>query len=174
VGVFIDQRRNNIGTLEQDGLDVDVRYRFPTVWGDINVGIAHSEIFHIKQQSFPSNPVLDVVDTFGNPVGSRGRANIGWRYGPWSANAFYNYGGRYLNTAVVPNVKVKSQKTVDAGVAYTAPDGDSVLSGIRVALNAQNLFDEEPPIVINGTSSWDNTTASAIGRFVSIEITKSW
>ncbi|MCR5877170.1 TonB-dependent receptor domain-containing protein [Phenylobacterium sp. J367] len=174
VGVFIDQRRNNIGTLTQDGIDIDARYRFATSFGDVTVGVAHSEILHIKQASNPTAAPIDVVDTFGNPLRSRGRASVMWANGPWAANLYYNYGGAYRNTAIVPNVKAEAQQTVDVGLIWRSDDGPAFLKGVRVGLNVQNVFDEKPPIVLNTSNAWDNTTANAIGRFMAIDITKSW
>jgi iron complex outermembrane recepter protein len=174
VGVLIDGRRNNLGALIQTGLDIDVRYRFATPVGDFTAGITHSEIFSVKRQTFPSFPFTDVVNLLENPLRSRGRASLFWGREGWSVNAFYNYGGSYVNTGVVPNVKAEVQKTVDLNVAYRFEEDDGAFGRVRVALNAQNVFDEQPPIVINGSNAWDNTTASAIGRFISIDITKSW
>jgi len=81
----------------------------------------------------------------------------------------------FKNTAVTPNVEASSQTTYDATLSYAFRDSAPYhLDGIRLTLSAQNLTDEDPPIVLNGTVSWDSQTASAIGRLVAFEITKSW
>jgi iron complex outermembrane receptor protein len=36
------------------------------------------------------------------------------------------------------------------------------------------VLDEEPPVVLNGTVSWDNQNVSPLGRFVSFVVTKRW
>jgi hypothetical protein len=44
-------------------------------------------------------------------------------------------------------------------------------------LSIQNLLDEEPPLVINGGASpilFDPTNASALGRLVSLQVSKEW
>jgi iron complex outermembrane receptor protein len=174
IGVLIDGRRNNIGTLKQDGIDLDVRYRLNTKFGTWSTSLQHSRIFHIKQVTTPGGPTLDVVDTFNNPIADRGRVNLGWMSGPWSANVFYNYAGDYLNTAITPNVKAESQETVDLNLAFSVPKGDSLLEGVRVAFNLQNLTDRDPPIVLNGANIWDNTSASLTGRYFSVDLSKSW
>jgi iron complex outermembrane receptor protein len=174
VGVFIDGRRNNIGTLKQDGIDLDMRYRLNTKFGMWSTSLQHSRIFHIRQVTTPGGASLDVVDTFNNPIGDRGRVNLGWMRGSWSANASYNYAGDYLNTAITPNVKAESQETIDLNLAFAIPKGDSMLEGVRVAFNVQNLTDRDPPIVINGANIWDNTTASLTGRYFSVDLSKNW
>ena len=43
-----------------------------------------------------------------------------------------------------------------------------------MALNVQNLFDKDPPIVLNGANIWDNTSASLTGRYLSVDLSKQW
>lgn len=175
IDVLVDGRRNNVGSMKMEGLDVNVNYEFPvSSLGVVSAGITHSQIFHVYRQTFPALPVTDVVDLFENPLRSKGRANLGFRSGGFNANLFYNYGGTYTNTAVIPNVKASPQKTFDLTLRYSFADEASILGGTTLQLSATNLFDKDPPIVINGASSWDNTTASGIGRFVSIAIQKKW
>ena len=63
---------------------------------------------------------------------------------------------------------VDSLETLDASLDYAFDNG------LSVSLSGQNLLDEDPPIVLNGTVSWDSQNASAIGRFLAVGITKSW
>jgi iron complex outermembrane recepter protein len=107
-------------------------------------------------------------------VDVRGRASVGWKRGGISANAFYNYVDGYLNTAITPNVSVDSYDTVDATVAYDFGETPGALNNLSVALSGQNLFDSDPPVVLNGTVSWDNQNVSPLGRFVSVVVTKRW
>ncbi len=174
IGVFIDGRRNNIGSLKQNGVDLDVRYRLDTRFGLWSTSLQHSRILQIRQVTTPGGPTLDVVDTLNNPLADRGRINVGWMRGSLAANVFYNYAGDYLNTGVTPNRSVRAQKTVDATLAFQSGRGDGLLDGIRIALNVQNLFDEDPPLVLNGANIWDNTTASLTGRFFAVDLSKSW
>jgi iron complex outermembrane receptor protein len=174
INVLLDGRRQNLGQLDQRGLDLSVRYAFSTPIGDWTVGTEVAKVLKLERKSAASSPWIDVLDTFGNPVDLRVRGSLGWRQGGWSANAFANYTDSYLNTAVTPNVKVKSQTTYDATTSYAFGDEAGWGKGVRISANVMNLFDKEPPIVLNGTVSWDSQNASAIGRFVSLEITKAW
>jgi iron complex outermembrane receptor protein len=173
INVIIDGRRQNIGALTQDGIDIALAYDLPTDFGDWRVGLDVAKILTVERQTAALLPATDVVDTFGNPVDLRVRGSLGWRMGGWSANAFANYTDGYRNTAINPNVMVDSQTTFDLTAAYTF-EGEGLTNGVRVAVNAMNVLDSEPPIVLNGTFSWDSQTASALGRFISFEISKSW
>jgi iron complex outermembrane receptor protein len=173
INVILDGRRQNLGTLTQDGVDVSANYAFDTSYGDWRVGLDIAKILTVDRQGAPGTPVVDVLDTFGNPVDLRVRGSLGWHMDGWSANAFANYTDSYLNTAITPNVMVDSLTTYDLTASYQF-EGEGWTDGVRVSVNALNVFDEDPPIVLNGTVSWDSQAASAIGRFISFEISKSW
>ena len=174
INVLIDGRRQNLGLLDQRGLDVSARYAFSTPAGDWTVGTEVAKILKLERKSAAASPWIDALDTFGNPVDLRVRGSLGWRLDGWSANVFANYTDSYLNTAITPNVKVKSQTTWDATASYAFGEDSRWAKGVRVSANVMNLFDKDPPVVLNGTFSWDSQNASAIGRFVSLEISKAW
>lgn len=174
INAIIDGRRQNLGSLKQEGLDVSVAYSFETDYGRIRAGLDVSKIYHVKRQTAAGVPEVDVVDTFGNPVNMRSRGSVSWNKGAWSANVFANYVDGYRNTAITPNVGVKSMITTDASVGYRLDDGPKWAEGLQVTVSATNVFDEPPPIVLNGTFSWDSQAASAMGRLISVEVSKRW
>lgn len=169
-----DNRRSNVGTLLQDGLDLDINYSFENAWGMWRAGISHTETFSSSRQVMEGLPFIETVNTLDNPLSSRGRFNLAWARGGFNAHLFYTYAGDYVNTAVTSRPKVEAQKTFDLNGGYTFSDETGPLSGVRLSVNIQNLFDEEPPVVINGTNGWDGTTANGIGRFGSLTISKRW
>lgn len=172
--VVVDGRRHNLGSLKQDGLDVSLGYRFATPVGDWRAGLDLAKIFHVERMTAPGVPEVDVVDTFGNPVDLRVRGSLTWRMDGWSAAAFVNYVDEYRNTAISPNVDVDSYTLVDASVAYEFDEGPRWLEGLRLSASVTNLFDEDPPVVLNGNFSWDNQVANPIGRMFSFEVSKRW
>jgi iron complex outermembrane receptor protein len=175
IGVVIDGRRSNLGSLRQHGVDLDSRYVVKTGSGDWMVGLNVAKILKLERSSAPGLPFTDVLDTFGNPVSLRMRASAGWKLGAVAANVFANYIGGYTNTAIVPNTEAPSMTTFDATLTYAVDKGVGYgFGGAVLALSAQNLFDRAPPVVLNGTSSWDSQNASAVGRFVSLSLTKRW
>jgi iron complex outermembrane receptor protein len=131
-----------------------------------------AKILDLTRSTAPGLPYVDVLDTFGNPVDLRARATLGWKLGGFAANVYVNYVDGYKNTAISPNVSVDSYRTVDASLSYDF--GAGMLEGLSVALNGQDLFDEEPPVVLNGIYSWDNQNVSPLGRMVSVVVTMKW
>lgn len=174
IKAILDNRRNNLASLLQDGVDLSVNYRFSALESDWRLSFDWSQIFKVRTQVVAGAAVTDVLGTFGNPVKNRGRLGVGWTHGDWSANGFVNHVGSYTNTAIAGRPKVSSYDTVDATVSYRLPEDWAAGKGVRVSASVSNLFDKEPPIVINGAFSWDSNNASPVGRFASIEISKSW
>jgi len=174
LNAIVDGRRANLGKLKQEGVDVSVAYLFNTDVGDWRVGVDAAKITHLVRSAAEGLPLVDVLDTFGNPVDLRARLSGGWRLGGLSVNAFLNYTDGYTNTAILPNVEVDSYETVDVAISYEFSDTGGLLDGLSLALNGQDVFDEEPPVVLNGSVSWDNQNVSPLGRMVSFVVTKRW
>lgn len=169
--------QRNLGDQEQNGVDVSATYDFATGIGDFTIGATYSKILDLKKQLVPNGPLVDVLDTMAFQVGNRGRFNLGWRVGGFSANAFLNYIGEYQNTTgvsvrgtVVPRQNVDSWKTLDATFAYDFSQGWA--SDLRVSLNVQNVTDEDPPLVYNGQNVFDIANANPYGRIWNVEISK--
>ena len=51
INAIIDGRRQNLGSLKQEGLDVSVAYSFETDYGRIRAGLDVSKIYHVKRQT---------------------------------------------------------------------------------------------------------------------------
>jgi len=174
INAIIDGRRANLGSMRQTGLDANLAYAFTTAAaGEWRIGLDVAKILDLTRSTAPGLPFVDVLDRFGNPVDLRARAALNWRMGGLSANLYYNHTDSYLNTAVTPNVTVDSYNTIDMALIYDF-SGPGVLDGLSIALSAQDITDEEPPVVLNGVVSWDNQVVSPLGRFVSVSVTKRW
>ncbi|HEY5809199.1 MAG TPA: TonB-dependent receptor [Povalibacter sp.] len=174
VNVIVDGRRDNLGSLQQTGLDVNLAYAFDTSFGNWRVGVDVAKILDLTRATAPGLPFIDVLDTFSNPVDLRARAAINWRLGGLSTNLYYNYTDGYRNTAISPNVEVDSYHTIDLALIYDFAGESGFWDGFSVALSGQDITDEDPPVVLNGVVSWDNQVVSPLGRFISLSITKRW
>jgi iron complex outermembrane receptor protein len=174
INAIVDGRRANLGRLKQNGIDLNLSYAFETGVGAWRLAFDAAKILDLNRSTAPGLPFVDVLDTFSNPVDMRARVSTSWNLRGWRANAFLNYVGGYKNTAVIPAASVESYRTVDATLAYDFADTPGVLNGVNVSLNGQDIFDAEPPVVLNGTLSWDNQNVSPLGRLVSLVVTKRW
>lgn len=179
---YLNGQAQNLGTVEQDGIDLNVRYEFDTPIGQLSSGVAWTEILNLKQTLSPTSGLLDVLDTLNNPVSRRVRGNLGWRWSDLSANLFVNYVGSYLNTAPItvngvrqPVAEIPGWTTFDANVSWFAPeDAMPWVRGLRVSVSVQNLTDEDPNVVLTGNNAFDGQQANPYGRIWSLEVTKSF
>lgn len=179
---YLNGQAQNLGTVEQDGIDLNVGYDFDTRFGQVSSGVAWTEILNLKQTLSPTSGLLDVLDTLNNPVSTRIRGNLGLRRETISANLFVNYVGGYTNTAPItvagvrlPVTEIDSWTTLDANVSWFAPDDAMPWArGLRVSVSVQNLTDEDPNVVLTGTNAFDTQQANPYGRIWSLEVTKSF
>ncbi len=181
VDVIIDGRRRNLSELETNGLDLAIRYDFGVPGGSMHLGLASTYVLSLDERVTPTSTSVDTVDTIHHPPDWRARAFLGWRRQGWAANLFVSHTDSYTDIrALAAPVAISSYTTVDARVAYdfTSRFSSGFLSGVTIAANVQNLLDEDPPRVVFldqlGDMGFDPTNASAFGRFVSVEIVKSW
>jgi iron complex outermembrane receptor protein len=179
VNVVIDARTTNIGTTNQEGIDFNTSYHFDTPVGLVNLQAMVTVVLSENAQYTSSSPVVSRLNKMGYPVAWRGRMAASWMNGPWVANLYMNYVGSYKNTAPLNNsvsTHISDWITFDAGVTYTF-DGEiwSHLKDTRLSVNAQNLFDRDPPLVLtNSYASFDPEQANIFGRIVTLQLTKNF
>lgn len=175
--------RLNLGEVKQSGLDFGANYLHETAFGDFTFNASFSKVLNLEKSVVAGGPLFDALDTYGFQVSERGRFNVNYRRGGLSANLSANYVGSYLNNATItvngvklPETEVPTWTTWDAGVAYSFEDGrfGGVLDGVRLAVNVQNLSDEQPPIVLSGTTAVDLGNHNPFGRVWSLELTKAF
>lgn len=181
--------RDNTGTLKTRGLDLSARYVRDLGPVTLRAGAIGTYVLNFDYSILPGAPSVDYVNQFsaiGSPLRLRGRGELGLDAGGLSATAYVNYSNRYsfprsLLPAAAPDrfTHVASYTTVDLTVSYdTGSSSDlSLLRNLRISASAQNLFDKAPPLVLNGGASpilYDPTNASALGRLISIQVTKKW
>jgi iron complex outermembrane recepter protein len=174
----IDARLQNLSVVRQSGLDVSLDYDFDLLGGRASLGASGTYIFRIDQAITDTAPSRDVVDVLGNPVDLRVRGRAGWSNASWTVSAFVNYLDSYTNLTNVTPERVRSATTVDAQLAYRIPAATGLLSGLRVAISATNIFDRRPPYAAYNlgivATGYDPDNASPLGRVVSLQLTKSW
>ncbi len=182
---IVDARRNNSGQVLTDGLDMSFDYMHRAGSFDLRFGAQANYAFHYKTAPVPGSPLNDEVNNYGYPAQFTGRLELGFDTGGFSATSYVNYvnsrniSRQYL-AATVPDqyLKIGSYTTVDLSLRYTFDDGGSSLTnGIALSLSALNIFDTQPPLVVNQGSSalrFDPSYANPVGRFVSFQISKKF
>lgn len=174
IAAIVDLRNNNAAITRDRGLDLLASYTFEQPFGIFNVALNGTRLREFTQATRSASPLIDLLDTPGNPLKTRIRGSVSWTFEGLSSTAFANYANSYRDNATVPNRSIDSWTTIDLQLAYQGENG-SFLDGIRIALNAQNLFDKEPPFFNNPAGiGYDPTNAELRGRFISLTLQKKW
>jgi iron complex outermembrane receptor protein len=176
VEAIFDFRINNLSQTVVTGLELQLTYDFETAVGSFNLGLNGSYLFDFERKFLRADPLIDEVDIYGRPIDFRARGAVTWSSDHWSVSGFVNYADGYTdNINDDPARSVESWTTVDLSVAYGAGEVSGFLSGTRLSLNTQNLFDEGPPFVntLFGLG-YDSANANPLGMLVSFQVTKDW
>lgn len=171
-GAIVDVRYVNTTTLRVRGLDVTGSYRFDVGDGDrVELGGNVSYLFDYKQQFTPASPIIDTVNVANFPLRLRGRTTADWTRGPLTLGGALNYTGRYRDTL---GNRIGAFLSLDLQ-ARVAPAESGPLRNVAVLLSVRNAFDRDPPFYNNSTGfAYDPANADPIGRFVSLQLTRTW
>jgi len=175
IAAIIDNRYHNVFESTAKGIDAVVEYSTGTRLGDMSTALTATYLIDFDQSLGGGVPSIDLLNTVGQPIDLRVRADFGLRRGALGINGAVNYADSYTNVDVTPNVPVDSWTTVDFRISVEPRNPGGLLEGFQVALNLVNAFDEKPPWVSNSLNlqlplGYDPTNASPLGRMISLEL----
>ena len=177
--VFIDGRGANLGTTITRGLDFAVQVPIRTAdAGDFRASLRGTRFFTYKVAITPGGRVIDQLNNLDYPLKLRMRGQLGWNKAGFDASIVGNYQNGYNNTLFTPAQRIKSYTTVDLRFTYDLErTGIPGTEGVRIGLDATNVFDRQPPFVDiaptnNGGGGFDPQASNPIGRLVSFSIAK--
>jgi len=186
---YIDQTRANATKINTDGIDVQLRYDLKTnSLGQFlfNVNSSFTNIFETK-----ATPVAPFINTAGvsGPRRWRGRGAVTWSRDPWEVTLSARYTSHYSTATTAPTVALPTAFPLDGGripaimrydmqVSYqfhvdsTRKDWKRWLSATKWTLGCQNILNDEPSLISNGTNFY-NTEDDPRQRFIYLSIKKS-
>jgi len=177
VAIIFGQQRN-ASRQRIRGFDLAGRYGVDIGAGRLTVRGSASRL-EITQQILGSDLAQELSGTLFNPARTRGRLGAVYGRGAVSASVFGNYVSGVTNTA--GGGRTASFTTFDTTLRYRTADGRGLLSGLDLGFSVHNLLNRAPPLHVvadplGGRQSlpYDSTNYSAVGRFASASITKSW
>lgn len=180
VVTIVDVRISNTAETRTSGLDLTLDYGFAWGGNQFQLGLNANKVFKFDDRLTSASPVIHTLNTPFHPVDWRARASLAWSRGPLSGSLFLNYTGPYRDNRAGRSERVRSFTTLDAGIAYdTGEQGRGLIRGVRVALNAHNLLDQDPPRLLQDPAStrgvgYDPVNATGRGRTVALQVRKSW
>jgi iron complex outermembrane receptor protein len=179
VTLYVDGRTNNLGTTIASGFDFMARYGFEAgSAGRLEFGLSSTYFDTYEVAITPAADRISQLDTIYNPLRFKARGDVTWSKGGFLGAIFVNHFDAYDNNLVAPVEEVDAKTTVDLNLSY-AFQGEGFTDGLRIGLDAVNLFDEEPPFVNiaqspNGGGGFDPTLNNPVGRIIGLTLEKKW
>jgi hypothetical protein len=158
------------------GLDLSGSYYFGIDRGQLMVRGSASWLDSV-QTTIPGQPKQTLAGTVFNPARLNGRIGAVWTSGGFSASGFVNYTGGVTNDFAPVPEKTSSFTTLDTSINYNTGERTDAFSGVTIGLSVQNLLNRAPPLYTPAAVTYvpyDATNYSAIGRFVSVSVSKHW
>jgi outer membrane receptor protein involved in Fe transport len=155
------------------GLDLSASYRIDLVEGGLTFRGSASWL-DSAQRTTPAQQPYDLSGTLFNPARLNGRMGAIWSRGAFTTSLFATYTGGVTDT--VASRKSSSFTTFDSVLRYSTGE-DGIGSGMDFALSVRNILDRKPPLYPTASVTqppFDSTNYSAIGRFVSVSVSKHW
>lgn len=178
VVAFVDNSSVNAGSQRVHGIDALASWRHEVGPKDTLSLAGNASYLVSRRQISPDQPDLPLAGILFNPPHWRGRGSASWQHGGATLTMDANYLGSLSDTRSTPALHIPSQTTFDLTLRYRTPDGSpTLLRGLDISLSVQNLFDAAPPPIATSSvtdTPYDSTNYSAIGRFVSVTVSKKW
>ena len=171
-GAIVEAGYVNSAALLVSGLDFTVNYTLRHGANRFDVDADGSYLLQYDRKVTPTTPAVELVDTANYPVDFRGRLAGTWTRGVFSGTLDLNYLDGERDAL---GNRIGSWTTVDLQAAFHAPAQSGELKGVTLALNVSNVLDTDPPFYDSpGGVGYDAANASALGRTVSVQLTKRW
>lgn len=164
----------NVARQHIKGLDLSSSYRLDLGSGRLTLR-GSAAWLDSSQQNTAAQSAYPITGTIFNPAEIKGRFGAIWNQGGFITSAFVNYVSAVTNSA--NESKGASFMTFDTTLRYATDQRSSALSGLEFTLTTLNLFNRNPPLYAAATLDrppYDSTNYSAIGRFVSLSVSKHW
>src|SRR5690606_38309062 len=180
VDLVLDTRVTNSAETSTDGLDFTARYAFEAGANRFVLDANVNRVLSFDSRLIETSPVTRSLDRPFGSLAWRGRGSVAWSRGGWSGTLSVNHAGGYEDDRGVDVVPVGSWTTLDLGLSYQFCDeGAAGLRGTRISLFAEYLLDADPPFLGHGpvrtaAHGYDRVHARGRGRFVSLQVRKTW
>lgn len=180
VDILVDTRVNNTAETSTSGLDATVRYALEAGPNEFLLDLNVNHVLSFEDRFTSASPIVDSLDRVFGPLSWRVRGGVAWTRGPWSSSLYATHAGAYEDDRRAIVAAVDSWTTLDFSLSHAfGDDSPPWLRGSRIAVFAENLLDTRPPELdvepgIGRGIGYDPVNASGRGRFVSLQLRKSW
>ncbi len=171
VVAILDARSRNMAREVYKGISLSMRYM---------IGDPEREAFDLsfdgnwvdsQRQLFAAVPATALSGTLFNPPELKGRFGASYIRPNFTLSAFTNLSSSLVDNRKRPAYRIRGLATLDMSALVKAG------GGFELGASIQNVFNAKPPVIVTGSgydTPFDTTNYSAIGRFLSIQLRRSW
>lgn len=174
VVAFVPNLYINISQQLVKGLDLSGSYRFDLGTGRLTIRGSTSWL-DSRWKVTSAQSAYDLAGILFYPAKINSRVGAIWNHSGFTASLFGNYRSGVTNRA--DGKKGASFTTFDSTLRYDTGSRNDALSGLAFELSALNLFNRAPPLYTPSSltnAPYDSTNYSAIGRYLSLSVSKHW
>jgi iron complex outermembrane recepter protein len=174
VDAIFDSRVHNLSIERTSGLDLDGSWATQTAFANVELGLNGTYVFRFDTQFTPNAATVSILNTAYNPVDLRMRARAIIRRGGLTFASFVNFTNSYGKDDTSNAGPIASWTTIDTTVKYFFGNEQGPLAGASLLISVTNLLNKAPPFVPNPTFgiNFDGANANALGRFISVQLSK--
>lgn len=176
IGAIFDSRMHNLSIECTRGLDLDGSWSEQAALANIELGLTGTYVFRFDSQFTRNAPRVSILNTAYNPVDLRLRGRAIIQRGSLTLATFVNFTNSYREDDTVGSREIPTWTTVDATLKYRFNSEHGPLADAALLLAVTNLLDTAPPFVANPQFgiNFDGANANALGRFLSVQLSKRW
>jgi hypothetical protein len=168
---IVDARFVNTGALKVSGLDLQAAYAADLGATHLQFNANGAYVARYDVQLTPTSASMREANVANFPVRFRGRATAAATRGPFTGQLALNFVNAYKGPL---GQTVDSQTTTDLQLRFLAPNAGR-FDGLAATVSVRNLFDVKPPFYDSPAAvGFDPANADPIGRFVSLQLVKTW
>jgi outer membrane receptor protein involved in Fe transport len=173
VYAIVDARSQNVSRDRIKGVDLSLGYQLKSDAAGIFVISGGATYLTSARILIDGVPELTLAGTVFNPPHFKARGGVSWSLDSVMVNGTVNYIGGVTDNRLTKAVKVRGMTSFDLSIKKHVGGAGK---GGDIQLSALNLFNAKPA-VIRGSSleaTYDSTNYSAIGRYLSLSLTKDF
>lgn len=160
---YVDQRLQNLGSLNTRGIDFGVQHRVRYDFGQIDTSLQSTMISKYSYQDYAGGPFKQNVGVY---IGSgpifrwQHNLSVNWSKDQYAAGLAVHHKSGYADFD--PSNTVGAYTTADVYGSYTVSKRMTVVAGIRNIANVEPPFTNQADLFQSG--GWDSRYASPYGR----------
>jgi len=163
----------NANTQTYEGIDYRIDYTWKSAkFGQFRFGAEATYLMNLERttiNSLGATTLVDLDGTDGVPLW-RGNFSTAWKKGDWAASLQVRYIGQMPPSGLttLPEPMQKAQTLVDPQVSYSG------LWRTRFTVGVRNVFNQNPPFYMDGSTGYNSGIATVDPRFWYVRVSREF